>query len=333
MQRKIRVDNPTHWRHHRSGWGPCIRRLREDLGTPDGVLCIGAEDHVRWPPGGRPIDEPFILISHFVPIGHPRHRGWNLTDFARNPAWLRCRDRCLGVIALSSYACEHARRLLGVPCDYVFHATEHACVPFSMERFLSAPRRELVMVGTWMRRFATLADLRAPGFAKRLLHGGLNCRAVRRLFESEGRGNSASQYLSQPLVPEAYDELVSRCILLLDLFDASANNAVLDCIVRRTPILVRRLPAIVEYLGADYPLYFETLEEAESKLRDDILLERAQRHLERPAIQEPVALSGLPRKLAHTAVYAAIGSKSEEVMCGPHEEMAADHPSMPWAQR
>ena len=33
-------------------------------------------------------------------------------------------------------------------------------------------------------------------------------------------------------------------------------------------MLVRKLPAVVEYLGEKYPLYFESLSEAENKLKN-----------------------------------------------------------------
>jgi hypothetical protein len=52
-----------------------------------------------------------------------------------------------------------------------------------------------------------------------------------------------------------YDDLLSTSIVLTHLFGASANNVVLECMARHTPILVNKLPAVVEYLGADYPLY------------------------------------------------------------------------------
>lgn len=71
---------------------------------------------------------------------------------------------------------------------------------------------------------------------------------------------------------ESYDELISKNIVFLDLFDSSANNIIMECISRNTPILVKKLPAIVEYLGEEYPFYFNTLEEAEEKLKTIIML-------------------------------------------------------------
>ena len=46
--------------------------------------------------------------------------------------------------------------------------------------------------------------------------------------------------------------------MILSLVDASANNAVIDCIARATPLLVNPHPAVIEYFGADYPTYNES---------------------------------------------------------------------------
>ena len=58
-----------------------------------------------------------------------------------------------------------------------------------------------------------------------------------------------------------YDEMLSQNIVCIDVFNSSANNTVLECIVRNTPILVNRHPAIIEYLGEDYPLYFNNIDD------------------------------------------------------------------------
>jgi hypothetical protein len=39
--------------------------------------------------------------------------------------------------------------------------------------------------------------------------------------------------------------------------DASAINTLIECIVRNTPILINKIPSVVELLGNDYPLYYE----------------------------------------------------------------------------
>jgi hypothetical protein len=68
-----------------------------------------------------------------------------------------------------------------------------------------------------------------------------------------------------------YDELLSKNVVFIDLFNASANNAIVECIARNTPIIVTKLDAVVEYLGADYPLYFTSLDEVPQLLTNEAL--------------------------------------------------------------
>lgn len=55
-----------------------------------------------------------------------------------------------------------------------------------------------------------------------------------------------------------YDKLLSENVVFLNLIDASACNTVVECIVRNTPLIVNRLPALEEVLGEDYPGFYET---------------------------------------------------------------------------
>ena len=50
-------------------------------------------------------------------------------------------------------------------------------------------------------------------------------------------------------------------IIFFDFDCISASNILLDCISRNTPIIIKKHPAIIEYLGPNYPLYFEKLDE------------------------------------------------------------------------
>jgi hypothetical protein len=61
--------------------------------------------------------------------------------------------------------------------------------------------------------------------------------------------------------------------------DATANNTVVECIVRHTPILVNPLPAVVEYLGTEYPFYFDSLPEAARKAEDNGCVRAAHQYL------------------------------------------------------
>ena len=55
---------------------------------------------------------------------------------------------------------------------------------------------------------------------------------------------------------DKYDQLLTENIVCIHLTDASAVNTLIECIVRNTPIIVNRHPAVVELLGTGYPLYY-----------------------------------------------------------------------------
>jgi polysaccharide pyruvyl transferase WcaK-like protein len=67
---------------------------------------------------------------------------------------------------------------------------------------------------------------------------------------------------------DEYDILLSENIVFLDLIDCSAVNTVLEILVRNTPLLVNRHPAIEEILGEKYPGFYENLNDAANILAD-----------------------------------------------------------------
>ena len=52
-----------------------------------------------------------------------------------------------------------------------------------------------------------------------------------------------------------YDVILTNNIVYLNIVDASAINTLIECIVRNTPVIVNRHPAVVELLGNNYPMY------------------------------------------------------------------------------
>ena len=80
-----------------------------------------------------------------------------------------------------------------------------------------------------------------------------------------------------------YDKLLSENIVFVNLVDASAINTVLECIIRHTPIIVNKHPAVIELLGMSYPLYYneddEKFVEIYNLLKNDDMIKKAHKHL------------------------------------------------------
>jgi hypothetical protein len=78
---------------------------------------------------------------------------------------------------------------------------------------------------------------------------------------------------------DQYDKLLSENIVFLKLLDASAVNTIIECIVRCTPVLVNRHPAVEEMLGENYPFYYEDAIEAGLKVTDLDAIRKTHRYL------------------------------------------------------
>jgi hypothetical protein len=115
-------------------------------------------------------------------------------------------------------------------------------------------------------------------------------------------------YLSNP----DYDLLLSRNIAFMFLYDSSACNAIVECMVRHTPLLINPLEAVVEYLGEGYPFYFQTLPEAAAKLMNRDLIYRTHEYLQRlPRVRELTGESFL-RSFVASRIYRSLARPDEE---------------------
>lgn len=91
--------------------------------------------------------------------------------------------------------------------------------------------------------------------------------------------NHQSVKLLERLDNDAYDELLTKNIVFINLVDASAANTIIECMVRRVPIVVNKISPVVEYLGEEYPLYYESFREAADKCTNPELINVAHEYL------------------------------------------------------
>ena len=103
-----------------------------------------------------------------------------------------------------------------------------------------------------------------------------------------------------------YDRFLTQNIAFLDLYDSSSNNAIVECIARATPLLINPLPGVIEYLGADYPLYFQTLAEAAAKALDPALLLETHQYLKSCETRQKLSADYFLNSFCDSEVYRSI---------------------------
>ena len=149
--------------------------------------------------------------------------------------------------------------------------TPRPSVRFSFDAFQNNPQPRIVQIGTWLRKLHAIHDLPVTMLKPSVLHQ--HKPYIADLFKAErsalGLAIDTRHVETLPFLDnDSYDELLRANIVFLDLYGASANNAIVECMVRATPVLVNPLPAVKEYLGPDYPLYFASRTQAARMAED-----------------------------------------------------------------
>jgi hypothetical protein len=120
---------------------------------------------------------------------------------------------------------------------------------------LFCQNKQIYHIGWWLRNFKSFINFKLPNdFSKKIL--------IKNGFKSEWttlakRFDTSDITIINELNNREYEQIFTNSCMYLDLEDTTANNVILECIKFNTPIIVRKLPDVIEYLGINYPLYFE----------------------------------------------------------------------------
>lgn len=283
------LEDPFAWQHPRDG----IRRGPELLQAMRSrayeTRLTSEELHVV------PFREPWVGFVHNPPdMPHWFHYDESPQMIFAKPVWQESLRYCRGLFALSEHVACWLREATGKPVSALIHPTVRPAVTFDFDRFLDNPRKRIVQIGWWLRRLTAVYRLPIAadnplGYRKLRLAPDFAPGAeahLRELFERECAmlgltldpdGNDVETRAHLP--NDEYDALLAENVVFVELHDASANNTVIECIARATPLLVNPLPAVVEYLGASYPLYCTDPVDAAARVTDLGRLRAAHQYL------------------------------------------------------
>jgi hypothetical protein len=281
---------------HRSGW-PFVVSLLSQLHTSRGILLdTFIERTFSWhPKGPRPNLRPWVGFIHVPPYVPYWFRYEQSNDYIfQTDAWKRSLPYCRGLFTLSYYHKKSLETKLDLPINHLIFPTETPELKWSWEKFEANREKKIVQVGWWLRKLHTIFMLPTRSYQKvfpDVPHAKIASllKKEREILTQEGQFDDRMYDTAQMVtyVPnERYDEILSENLVIINLYDSSANNTVIECIVRNTPLLVNPIPAVIEYLGADYPFYFTSLEEAAEKAEDSDLIYETHRYLLHHPIKE-----------------------------------------------
>jgi hypothetical protein len=297
---KINLRGQPTFNSHRSGWGYVLDSLTDYHRDDATMLEAWIEASFGWDRDTNihkrliPFREPWVGFMH----NPPAIPNW-FTETA-SPYAIICNKEfqdslptCKGIYVLSKYHANFLKCFIKtVPIEVLYHPTEFPDVKFSFDEFVKNNDKKVVNIGWWCRKLGSIyrLDVDRSIYQKIRLIPPTHTTPyylLDRLIDVEcslsGQPlptDSLGSVIDIKHMPnEEYDVLLSKNIAFLDMYDSSANNAIIECMARGTPILVNPLPSVVEYLGIDYPFYFTSLAEASKKLKNIALIRATHEYL------------------------------------------------------
>lgn len=268
--------------YHRSGWPFAYDALKQ---LPQTDADIWLDDFVEqtWVYSGRrePITQPWAGIFHHPPHPPTWTRQQDRLDRLREiPAFAESMRYMDVAICLSHYVAEWIEENWKVPTAVVKHPTEVPDMQWQPQTWRNDKR--LLQCGWYLRNVRLIHQIDTSIHRTRLMtkrpataEHEKNC--IREFDRAEAR---PSDVLPIGWVEDApYDWLLSRSVVCMEVLDASANNVTIECIARNTPLIVNRHPAVVEYLGEGYPLFFEDYRAIAAMLDDEDLIMSGHQYL------------------------------------------------------
>jgi len=251
---------------HRGGWRSVLRSLNDysilDKTAPNTLLSVVEEVYLWNKHHLRPIG-PWCGFVHCTPKVSELFKKCDLRNLVVNPLFLSDLKSCMVLFTLSEYISNFLRENIPNPPKIVTlaHPVEPCAAMFTLAKYTANPDKHLIQIGQQLRIVSSIFKINPKGFKRLWLTGMPDMTRCIQMLRKEHVEKFNLDMIYYTKTFEEYDALLEKNIVFIDLYDSAANNSVLECIVRNTPIIVNRTPGVLEYLGAEYPLYFETLDE------------------------------------------------------------------------
>jgi hypothetical protein len=292
---------------HRSGWQYVINGIDAHLGTydPRAIFCdlyLDRTFHWNYDINSKlgiiPYNKFWIGFIHHTTL--TQYTDYNVIELFRKPNFVESLKYCRGLFVLSQYLQESVKKIidameLNIIVEKLYHPTEFILEKncFTMSKFINNKKRKIIQIGAWYRDINHIYKL---SLGNNIL-GLEKCALIGSNMEGHYNSVASTEQISRDkLIREKvvsfsevtlikkvhnfeYDILLSENIVSINLIDCSAANTIIECMVRNTPILINKLPAIIEYLGKDYPFYYDNLVEASLKANNIDLIKKTHLYL------------------------------------------------------
>jgi len=270
---------------HRSGWD-YVRSHLAAAYTADGIIL---DDFVErtflyddsWH-NNHVYTEPWVGIAHHAPdIPSWYMDKLQLWDMVQSHRWLESLPQLKMLVTmapnLQRWFKTHYPQL---PVVCIKHPTGRPLLEWTPARFTHNQEKLLLQVGWFCRNTGAIYQVDTP--ADFFLRKGHLRQAARWIGYTEllcqtsfrtADYNRGRTIVLEPQGNADYDHLLAKNVVFIEVITAVANNTVVECIARNTPIVINRHPGPAFYLGEEYPLFYDDIQDVPKLLTLERILE------------------------------------------------------------
>jgi len=252
------IEPPPH--KHFNGWVSIIESLSKVFTRKDFVLhpfldrdTLFFFDNLKVLKG-----KPWVGIIHFpthgAPLLHPEVNSINVVKKINSSEY---KDRCNGLIVLTNKAKETLSKFTDIPIYRLWHPKFVGKNSFNIKLYFNNPI--IRHPGKAYRDFCPY--FKFPTKLKKEIHiQPQNKWLIDQTLELSGACTDDSIVINTTFLKDK--QYIKNLITSIGFgywFDCEASNSILEHLMTGTPIIANKLPSIIEYLGKDYPMYYENI--------------------------------------------------------------------------
>lgn len=295
MTIKLNIASPTSFTAHRSGWGYAMNYLMK-YHDYDGILLddflditFGYNYEVNKQNKIIPYKKPWIGFLHHPPSICPWYEesyryNIDINNFLNSQEFQYSAKYCQCLFVLSDYLKKYLIKnipcLKNVPIVSIKHPTEPGAYKWDYKKFKTLYKingLKVVSIGYFLRNLTSLFFIKSSKNLDKIIlpsHLNLALSNLDREIAFKNLENTID-HSEVKIIDwqnnQFYDKLLEQSLVFLDLYDTSCNNAIIESMIRSCPILVNRHPAIEEYLGVNYPLFYDDLSQTKELINYDLI--------------------------------------------------------------
>lgn len=210
--------------------------------------------------------QPWVGFCHY-PYDTPEwYETEHLRDLPKHASWSESIAKLKLCITLGKNLSDWIKENWNVPCTCIKHPTEVPQNKWTISKFINNRKPLILQVGWYLRNTYAIFQLDAPSNYTKAWLRSRRPIAERNHIKCKKYYLKNSSFIGkveqiEPVDNNNYDDLLAKNIVFIELLTSVANNTIIECIARNTPILVNRLPGPEFYLGTDYPLFYDNIKD------------------------------------------------------------------------